>query len=102
LVQNETVRPTVIVIVLGASSRRPGSGCCAALLDQGDADEEALAAFVQAAGVAAEVGDLDLRALATMNVAESHLKLAEGGVAREALSHAYAYTGSGDYARSAE
>jgi tetratricopeptide (TPR) repeat protein len=62
-----------------------------ALLDQGTQPEEALAAFVQAAGVAAEVGDLDLRALATMNLAESHLKRGETAIARQCLSHACAY-----------
>jgi len=61
-----------------------------ALLDQGRPDQAQTALF-RAAEIAAEVGDLDLRALATMNAAEAHLKRGERARAREYLSRACAY-----------
>jgi tetratricopeptide (TPR) repeat protein len=65
-----------------------------ALLDQGETLDEAMAVFVQASGLAAEVGDLDLRALATMNLAETHLKHGDREAARHHLSHSCAYYNS--------
>jgi tetratricopeptide (TPR) repeat protein len=62
-----------------------------ALLDQGETLDEAMAVFVQASGLAAEVGDLDLRALALMNSAEAYLKRGERALARDYLSRACAY-----------
>ena len=65
-----------------------------ARLDQGEALDEALEAFVRAAEIAEEQGDLDLRALATMNQAEALLKRADRAGARERLSRACAYYNS--------
>jgi tetratricopeptide (TPR) repeat protein len=61
-----------------------------ALLDQGHTDD-ALSAFMRSAALADEVGDLDLGALSTMNIAESLLKRGQPTVARESLSRACAY-----------
>jgi tetratricopeptide (TPR) repeat protein len=61
-----------------------------ALLDQGRPDEAQTALF-RAAEIAAEEGDLDLRALAVMNTAEAYLKRGERALAREHLSRACAY-----------